>query len=183
MDKPRVVFFSAIGLIVAAFLGASMLALRTVNRIQDVAAAITDDYAPSIEYLARARDDMRELELAVEQAITGTLLPEELQGIQRSQARLQEDLAGYVALPAGPDEQAYVRQLIVVMGELQKQAGAAVANAQAGRVEEANRILRSELRQTVDRARAMIQADVALNAREASNKAARVESLRASQRP
>jgi signal transduction histidine kinase len=178
----EVTLFSALALVVAGFVLSSVFGQMVVERIHGAATDITRDKAPSVEYLAAARSDMHELEVAVLDFVNSGGDGGDISKIEGSEQRLQSNVAAYFALPTDEEEVPFVHALEQTMGDLREATGAAVARAQALDDAGARDVIQSRIRPTVDRARTLMIEDIALNARQAHRDAEHIDAWRAQSR-
>src|SRR5580765_673056 len=105
------VLYGAMGLVVCGFLASSVFSNRVISTISGSAEEILNDEAPSIIHLSAARSEMHDLEVLIADYVADDPLPSELESVNDSERRMEEEVANYEALPAIEPELSMLRQL------------------------------------------------------------------------
>lgn len=97
---------AVLAVVVASFLAASALVHWRMKPIDDAAGEIAANTAPSIERLADARAELRQLQLLLDEAgpQIARAEPIDVERLLRSLAALNEEVDGYLSLPTLPSE-------------------------------------------------------------------------------
>jgi hypothetical protein len=92
--------------LIAAFVGSTILVERNASLLDERASDIADNAAPSITELAAARTEMRHLELGVGRYVGARSagLPFDREQLDVWRAGVDEHLAAYARVPFFPDE-------------------------------------------------------------------------------
>ena len=92
--------------LIAAFVGSTILVERNASLLDERASDIADNAAPSITELAAARTEMRHLELGVGRYVGARIagLPFDREQLDVWRAAVDEHLAAYARVPFFPDE-------------------------------------------------------------------------------
>lgn len=103
---PRRLITFVVGAVVACFLAATALVHWQMRTVDHAASTIASETAPSIEALADARAELRQLHVLLERAAADADAGRPIDGaaIARSQGALRDKIDAYLDLPVMPDE-------------------------------------------------------------------------------
>jgi signal transduction histidine kinase len=175
--RPLVV---ALGLVVAVFVGSTFYVYTTARSIDESAATIGENAAPSIAHLSRARSEMFELrhELRVYMSTVdaGRMPPPE--SLRATGARLGDELNAYAALPKFPGERELALDLQRNLAALDATIVRIIDAVHRGRADEARALADGTLAETVASVRADMIQLTDLNAWFARDAAQRITRVR-----
>ena len=161
--------------VVAAFIGSTIWTQQVAHAIDTDALLISRDAAPGIEALSNLRAELRHLELEAIHAVD----TKDGAQVTLSRARIDELMAQALALPNAPRETERLRRLQAELRAFDEAAERAMAQARAGRHDQARQTMRIEARPRGDAAAAVAKELVDSDARDAANAAERIEASRA----
>jgi signal transduction histidine kinase len=171
-----------LAIVVVAFIGSSGYAEYRAARTQSLTAEIASDESPSIEHLAAARAELRDLHRLLS---TYVLLATNGQSsshepLRKVRERLRMNLAAYFALPARPRERALWPSIDKELADVDSLSMLIVGHADGARFSEARRLLVEVLPSAIDEESDAIMAAITLNATRVREVANQIEGERRS---
>ena len=171
-----------LAIVVGAFVGGSVYGEYRAGRTHALTAEIATNESPSIEHLAAARAELRDLQRLLSThvllASTGQAAP--VQPLTEVRERLKMDLEVYFALPNLPGERQLWRRIEKELIDVDVLAGRILEETAAGRYPAAQRLLISELPAAIDEEADAIIAAIQLNAARVRHVAEEIEGERKS---
>ena len=167
--------------VAASFVSATLFTTYSSQNIDAASLSIAGNAMPSIEHLASARSDLRELEAVFARTLDESAAgkpPREQANIERTRAALATEIRGYLALPTYPGEKQLWSAIRQDLDELDTTADRLLGHIQAKDLRAARDLMDRDLRAAIDRSSAGMLAAIELNAENASELAARIELLR-----
>lgn len=180
MTRPKwTVWLPAVfAVIVASFVAATLLTTRRMQAIDQRALDIADNAAPSIEHLAAARAEVRNLQLIVrDQLDRGGGFDEA--AIERSQAALDRSINDYLVLPTFPRERDLWHDVLGAKNRLDESITRIEQEAGGGDLADARRIADGPLAEAAVDLSAAITRVTELDAARAHDLALEIRTLRA----
>jgi signal transduction histidine kinase len=175
--------FSLVGIavvLIAAFIGSTVLVERNAQQVDVSASEIVDNSAPSITELATARTELRRLELGV-----GHYLSAHFAGLRDSddftnrRAAVEQHLATYYKLPMFDDETPLADALERAKHRVYDDVDKVVAAVNADRLDEARRLKIGPLERDSDEVDRLIERLIGVNNNHAAAAATNMRALRA----
>jgi signal transduction histidine kinase len=169
-----------LAIVVVAFIGSSGYAELRAARTQVLTAEIATDESPSIEHLASARAELRDLHrlLSTYVLLASNGQPTSTEPLRRVRARLRRDLDTYFALPSLPGERDLWRGIEKELSDVDELSDEIVKQVTAARYTEARRLLVDILPAAIDEESDAIMAAIGLNAERVRNVANLIEGER-----
>src|SRR4051812_31450849 len=169
-----------LAIVVVAFIGSSGYAEYRAARTQSLTAEIASDESPSIEHLAAARAELRDLHRLLS---TYVLLATNGQSsshepLRKVRERLRMNLAAYFALPARPRERALWPSIEKELADVDSLSMLIVGHADGARFSEARRLLVDVLPSAIDEESDAIMSAITLNATRVREVANQIEGER-----
>jgi len=153
----------AFALVVGCFLIETAVSQMVAATIDDAATRIVTDYSPSVIALASARAELHRLQDFVSDYVDGGDDPDR-ERVASSLSELDRVMSSYLRLPFIPGERELWRRVAQDVVEVRATTDRTLAAAARRDTAEARRMVRNELRASVDRASADLLADIELNA-------------------
>lgn len=171
-----------LAIVVVAFIGSSGYAEYRAAHTQSLTAEIATDESPSIEHLAAARAELRDLHrlLSTYVLLASSDQPTSHEPLRKVRERLRSNLAAYFALPAQPRERALWRNIDKELADVDSLSMLIVGQADAGRFLEARRLLVDVLPSAIDEESDAIMAAISVNATRVREVANQIEGERQS---
>jgi signal transduction histidine kinase len=171
-----------LAIVVVAFIGSSGYAEYRAARTQSLTSEIATDESPSIEHLAAARAELRDLHrlLSTYVLLATNGQPTSHEPLRQARERLRTNLATYFALPARPRERALWPSIDKELADVDSLSTLIVGDADAGRFVEARRLLVDVLPSAIDEESDAIMAAISLNAMRVREVANQIEGERQS---
>lgn len=169
-----------LAVVVVAFIGSSGYAEYRAARTQSLTAEIAIDESPSIEHLAAARAELRDLHrlLSTYVLLESNGQPTSHEPLGKVRERLRTNLAAYFALPKRPRERALWHSIDKELADVDSLSMLIVGHADAGRSFESRRLLVDLLPSAIDEASDAIMAAISLNATRVREVANQIEGER-----
>jgi signal transduction histidine kinase len=166
--------------LIAAFVGSTILVERNARLIDERASDIADNAAPSISELAAARTEMRHLELGVGRYVSSRMagLPFEREQLDVWRAAVDEHLAAYARGPFFPDEREPYSQLADSKVRLYGDLDRVLALVDSGRAGAARTRLLQTVQRHADEIDALIARLITVNNTHAEQRAREITVLR-----
>jgi signal transduction histidine kinase len=166
--------------VVAAFIGSTGYAEYRAAQTHALTTEIAINESPSIEYLAAARAELRDLQRLLN---THVLLASDgrapsTEPLRQVRERLRSNLEAYFALPALPHERELWSGIEKELADVDVLADQIVAQTAAGRFDEARRALVDVLPRAIDEEADAIIAAIRLNAERVRQVAEQIEGAR-----
>ena len=142
MDRPKwTVWLPAIfAVIVGSFVAATLLATLQMRAIDSKAGDIAENAAPSIERLAAARAEIRNLQLIVRSQLERAERPFDDAAIERSQRQLDGSLHAYLVLPTFPGERDLWHDVLTSQNRVDEAITRIEQHAERGELDAARRL-------------------------------------------
>jgi signal transduction histidine kinase len=167
--------------VAASFVGATFYTTYSSHNIDEASLSIAQSAMPSIQHLAAARTNLRELQVLFSTALgevqshqTVTQRPQ----IERTRSLLARETAAYRALPTYPGEKQMWEGLSEDLKQLDEAAERMLERITAGDNRTAQRLFDHDLRPASDRLSASLMSLIELNAENARALAERIERQR-----
>jgi signal transduction histidine kinase len=174
------------GLTVTGFLLSTLFSELQARGISEAAESIATNAAPSIEHLSRIRTELRHMEVRLDDCVDRAVLAGEpargREEIQSSRRLLDQEWKLYVSLPSYPGEQALWPQTEGALARLDALVDEIFARLAAHDGRGAEHVLDEAVKPSIDRLDDRLRDEMAINAREASVRSARIMSRRQSAR-
>ncbi|HEY7375809.1 MAG TPA: ATP-binding protein, partial [Polyangia bacterium] len=154
----------AFTLVVGCFLVETTVSQLVASTIDGAATRIVTDYSPSVIALASARADLHRIQDYVSDYVDGGGEDPDRQRVASALVELDRTMAGYQRLPFIPGERELWGRVAQDVVEVRATTARTMAAVARGDTAEARRMVRNELRTSVDRASADLLSDVELNA-------------------
>lgn len=147
MDRPKwTVWLPAVfAVIVASFVAATLLGTWKMRAIDDRAVAIAENAAPSIEHLAAARVEVRNLQLIVRSQLDHGPDRFDDTPIEASQKLVDEAVNDYLVLPTFPGERELWHDILEAKNRLDEAVTRIEQDAARGDIASARRIADTDL--------------------------------------
>ena len=170
----------AFALVVACFLIETAVSQMVASTIEGAATRIVTDYAPSAVALASARAELHRLQDVTSDYVDGGARRDDRAPVDASMAAADRAVESYLKLPFIPGERVLWGRVADDIRDVRESMARTLAAAEQGYTETARRLVRTDLRATVDRSSADILSDIELNAGAADTDGRLIEDRRRS---